>query len=87
MNNRIILIGIYCPAVSKRYDFCADDGLLVSQAVKLALREIMEYENNSELFSIPENTAVFTSLSSKPLDPSVKLCDYGIVSGSELIII
>lgn len=86
MKNKKITVDVLCPSVSGKYDFEIDSGLTAGEAAGRIAEQIREYENAEFLFRSGE-ILLYSTCTRLPLDPLVKLEDYGITSGSRLMII
>lgn len=87
MKNKTVIIDIICPSNGKTYDFSADEKLTVSQAAQIAAKQIMEFENNYDLFHDLSEVILFSQIYDGPLNPEYKLRDYNIKTGCSLMII
>lgn len=81
-----LLITIFCPSVSKSYDFWISPKIKVEKAVEVLCDEISEYEGNSDLFE-SENILLYSYLERKALTPSYTLGQLNIKSGDKLALI
>lgn len=86
-NSNKILIRILFPALSEKYDFLIDPELTVKQAIKEISSEIMEYEKNYDLFSDLSEYRLFYEETDLALEENTELKEYGVVSGSRLMLV
>lgn len=81
-----ILVEIFCPSISKSFDFWLPKKMNVKRAISLIVEEIKSYENNATLFSNAEEVLLFSNEAGY-LDKSNTFENLGINSGDTLIIV
>ncbi len=82
-----IPVRVIFPALSEKYDFLISAELTVSQAIREITREISDHEKNDSLFNDISLYRLFTENSDHALDENTALKEYGIVSGSRIMLI
>lgn len=82
-----ILAEVICPLTSRTYDFVISRSILIGDLAEKICSEITEKEGNSISLGDSENTDIFSSEHTLPLDRKKTLADYGISSGCSLMII
>ncbi|MBE6853028.1 MAG: hypothetical protein E7505_06080 [Ruminococcus sp.] len=87
MENKKILAEVVCPATSRTYDFVLEAGMTAGSALKKIAAEIINYERMDMLFSDIGSAELFCDESELPLAEDITLDEYGITSGSRLMII
>lgn len=81
-----ILIEVYCPSISKSFDFWLPKKIVIQKAILLILEEIKSYEKNNILFSNPKDILLF-SKDIGYLNKSLTFENAGVKSGDTLIIL
>lgn len=86
-NSDKILIQVIFPVLSQKYDFLISSELTVLEAKNAISKEIMDFEKNEALFTDINNYRIFIEGTDYALDENNSLKEYGIVSGSRLMLI
>ena len=83
----VILISVYCPSISKTYDFWVPYDISVGSALLQFCDAICEHENNDEIFSNRDSLVVSSYLLGRALGKDETLDFAGIMSGDKLAIL
>ncbi|MCC8070062.1 MAG: hypothetical protein LIO71_09990 [Ruminococcus sp.] len=81
-----ILVEIFCPSVSKNYDFWIPKKMNVQKAILIIMEEIKSHEENDNLFTNP-NDIMLLSKTDGCLNKSLTFENQGVKSGDTLVII
>lgn len=82
-----LLINVFCPPVSKSYDFWIPAKMKVQTAIDLLCDDICFFEENSNLFINRSELLLCSYLEKKPLSPELTMAQAGIKSGDILALI
>lgn len=86
-NSDKILVQVIFPMLSQKYDFLIGSELTVTEAKKEICREISDFEKNKSLFADISGYRLFVSEADDALDENYSLKEYGICSGSRLMLV
>lgn len=86
-NSDKILVQVIFPVLSRKYDFLISDELTVMEAKKEIGKEIVEFEKNEALFNDTDNYRMFIQDADDALDERISLKEYGIVSGTRIMLV
>ena len=82
-----LLIQVFCPALSKSYDFWIPAAMKGSQAIEQLCDDICVFENNRDLFADRSGLLLYSDLGQKPLPPGLTLAQAGVKSGDRLALV
>jgi len=82
-----LLISVFCPAMSKSYDFWIPAKMKVDMVIDLICENIGSFESNTEVFANRNNLVLCSYLEKKVLDTAKTLEQSGIKSGDKLAIL
>lgn len=87
MDNHTINVEVICPAVSRKYDFVLRCSMTSGEAALRIAEHIKSAEHIEFLFSDEKIPQLFEQKYRLPLNPDITLEEYGIKSGSTIMII
>ena len=82
-----LLINVYCPSISKSYDFWIPGGLKASSVLQQVCDEICEIENNKNIFDNRGSLLLCSYMQQNVLQSDLTLDNAGIRSGDRLAIV
>lgn len=82
-----LLINVFCPPVSKSYDFWIPPKMQVGTAIELLCDDICQFEGNDSLFANREELLLCSYLEKKALPPELTLAQAGVKSGDRLALV
>jgi hypothetical protein len=82
-----LLVTVYCPSVSKSYDFWIPGGITVKSAVDLLCDDICAYENNPGIFAERETLLLCSYLNRNTLPMETTMEQAGVRSGDRLALV
>ena len=82
-----LLINIYCPSISKSYDFWIPGGLKTGNVVQQVCDAICEVENNDDIFINRESVLLCSYMQQSVLPNDITLDTAGIRSGDRLAVV
>ena len=82
-----LLINIYCPSISKSYDFWIPGSMKTSNVIQQVCEAISEIENNKNIF-VNRESLILCSYMLKEVLPADATLDFaGIRSGDRLAVV
>ncbi len=82
-----MLVTVYCPSVSKSYDFWIPAGITVSAALNLLCDDICAYEENPAIFSDRGSLLLCSYLNKQTLPLESTMEQAGVRSGDRLALV
>lgn len=86
MKSKMINVDVICPLISGKYDFAVDVKMTAGGTAEKIAEQVRKHEKSDFLFRGSE-VFLYASGIKNPLDPAVTLEEYGIVSGTRLMLI
>ena len=82
-----LLINIYCPSISKSYDFWIPGAMKVSNVIRQVCDAICEVENSNAIFGNRSALLICSYMQQRVLENDATLEQTGIRSGDRLAIV
>lgn len=86
MKSKMINVDVICPLISGKYDFAVDIKMTAGDAAEKIAEQVRKYEKADFLFRDGEKFLYAAGIKN-PLNPSSALEEYGIVSGTRLMLV